>query len=213
MVHKEAITGAVTITAAAAMVTDEVNVTITLPQGELPLSTDATCETAGIKSVTLYWTDTDNNPVSRNANYYPWCYKAHITIIPMEGYILTDSTNVSINNEGVEEKILDTDGTLKVANPYYSNQGKLSTEPSDEPGTKPSDEPSTKPSDEPGNESNNEPGGDHNGDSSQTGSDEKLVETGDNTLAPLWVSVLAISMTSLFILLVFEGKNSKGQNM
>lgn len=102
-----------------------IDVTITLPQGEQPLSTDATCETAGTKSVTLYWTDTTNNPVSGNANYYPWCYKAHMTIIPMEGYILTDSTNVSVNNESVEEKTLDTDGTLKVANPYYSNQVKL----------------------------------------------------------------------------------------
>lgn len=124
-IDKAAITGAITITAAAAIVINEVNVTITLPKGEQPLGTDAICETAGIKSVTLYWTDTENNPVSGNANYYPWCYKAHMTITPMEGYILTDSTNVSVNNKSVEEKTLNTDGTLKVANPYYSNQVKL----------------------------------------------------------------------------------------
>ena len=124
-INKAAITGVVTITATAPEVINKVNITIALPQGGHPLSTDAACETAGINSVMLYWTDTENNPVSGNANYYPWCYKAHMIITPMEGYILTDSTIVSVNSGGVEEQMLDTDGTLKVANPYDSNQVKL----------------------------------------------------------------------------------------
>lgn len=120
-----AITSAVTITAAAATVLDEVNITIPLPKGEQPLSSDATCETEGIESVSLYWTDTENNPVSGDARYFPWCYKAHMIVSPKEGHILTDATTVQVNGESPEEKVLNADGTLSVASPYYSNQVKL----------------------------------------------------------------------------------------
>lgn len=124
-IDKSAITGAMTISAAGVVAIDAVDIRIALPQGERPLATEATCDTEGIENVALYWTDTGNKPVSGNAHYYPWCYKAHMTIVPREGYILTDSTQVSVNSEGVEERALDVDGTLKVASSYYSNQAKL----------------------------------------------------------------------------------------
>ena len=41
----------------------------------------------GIENVALYWTGTENNPVAGNACYYPWCYKAHMMIVPMEEFI------------------------------------------------------------------------------------------------------------------------------
>ena len=135
-IDKDAITGAVTIAAVGATVLDEVSITIERPAGEKPLSTVATCETVGVGSVSLYWTDTEDNPVSGDAHYFPWCYKAHMTIVPGEGYLLTDATRVSVNGDGVEERTLGADGTLRVANPYYSNQARLIavTQPEDVAG-------------------------------------------------------------------------------
>lgn len=103
-IHKAAVTGAITITAAGAIPIDKVDVTITLPFGGLPFDTKAACETEGVEGVRLYWTDSEDNPVSGDARYYPWRYKAHMTMVPKEGYILTVSTKVSVNNEGAEKR-------------------------------------------------------------------------------------------------------------
>ena len=103
----------------------QVDVSIYLPQGEQALRTEADCQTKGIAHAALAWTDTMNNPIRGNANYYPWCYKAHMILTPKMGYYLTYDTDVRINDGSVEEKALDADGTLIAANSYASNQAKL----------------------------------------------------------------------------------------
>ena len=106
-------------------VVKNVNATINPPKGGLGLDTNVTCAMNGIKSATLNWTDTGNNPVSGNANYYPWCYKAHVTLMPNDGYAVTDATEVHINNNATEEKTINTDGSITVTCCFYSNQDKL----------------------------------------------------------------------------------------
>lgn len=106
-------------------VVKNVNATINPPKGGLGLDTNVTCAMNGIKSATLKWTDTGNNPVSGNANYYPWCYKAHVTLMPNDGYAVTDATEVHINNNATEEKTINTDGSITVTCCFYSNQDKL----------------------------------------------------------------------------------------
>ena len=103
----------------------QANVTINMPKGGQVLSTDASCTITGIENVTLEWTDTMNNPVSGTANYYPWCYKAHVTVTPKTGYVLTNDTEVLVNGNGMEEKNLKPDGTLTVASSFDSNKDKL----------------------------------------------------------------------------------------
>lgn len=106
-------------------VVKNVNATINTPKGGLVLDTNVTCAMNEIKSATLNWTDTGNNPVSGNANYYPWCYKAHVTLMPNDGYAVTDATEVHINNNATEEKTINTDGSITVTCCFYSNQDKL----------------------------------------------------------------------------------------
>ena len=106
-------------------VVKNVNATINPPKGGLGLDTNVTCAMNGIKSATLNWTDTGNNPVSGNANYYPWCYKAHVTLMPNDGYAVTDATEVHINNNATEEKTINTEGSITVTCCFYSNQDKL----------------------------------------------------------------------------------------
>ena len=106
-------------------VVKNVNATINTPKGGQVLDTNVTCAMNGIKSATLKWTDTGNNPVSGNANYYPWCYKAHVTLMPNDGYAVTDATEVHINNNATEEKTINTDGSITVTCCFYSNQDKL----------------------------------------------------------------------------------------
>ena len=103
----------------------QANVTINMPKGGQEFSTDASCTTTGIKNATLKWTDTTNNPVSGTANYYPWCYKAHVTVTSKTGYVLTNDTEVLVNNDVMEEKKLNADGSLTVASSFYSNKDKL----------------------------------------------------------------------------------------
>ena len=106
-------------------VVKNVNAMINPPKGGLVLDTNVTCAMHEIKSATLNWTDTGNNPVSGNANYYPWCYKAHVTLMPNDGYAVTDATEVHINNNATEEKTINTDGSITVTCCFYSNQDKL----------------------------------------------------------------------------------------
>lgn len=188
------------------------------PLGNTVISTD-------VPSVHSLQVNADNSTVSYGADngdvlFVPRLEPFELQIIPEDGYkitkiMLNDTDVTSLYKDGV--LTLDsiyTDGVLTVST---EKSEPTSNDPSDEPSNEPSDEPSNEPSDEPSNEPSdepsNEPSGDNNDDSSKTDSDGKPIKTGDDTLVPLWVSVLAISMTALFILLVFKRKNSKDQNV
>lgn len=103
----------------------EADVTIVLPKGEQTLSTKAVCTSTGILGAALYWTDTKDQPVSGKAHYYPWCYKAHLTLTAMPGYYLTADTGVKINGEDVAQTSLGSDGSLTFAKQYESTTLKL----------------------------------------------------------------------------------------
>ena len=105
---------------------DTVEVSIHQPLGGQALSTDITCTTDGVESATLLWTDTVNQPVDTKANYYPWTYKAHITVTPKQGYAFTRDTQITVNGTVlVDEKSVNADGTITVTGDFESSKAKL----------------------------------------------------------------------------------------
>ena len=105
---------------------DTVEASINTPKGGQPLSTDITCTTDGVESATLSWTDTVNQPVDAIANYYPWTYKAHITVTPKPGYAFTTDTQITVNGTVLEdEKTVNADGTITVTGAFQSSRDKL----------------------------------------------------------------------------------------
>ena len=107
-------------------VIDTVEVSIHQPVGGQALSTDITCTTDGVESATLLWTDTVNQPVDAIANYYPWTYKAHITITPKTGYVFTSNTQITVNGTVLaDEKSVNADGTITVTGDFESSKAKL----------------------------------------------------------------------------------------
>jgi len=103
-----------------------VEASINTPKGGQALSTDITCTTDGVESATLLWTDTVNQPVDAIANYYPWTYKAHITITPETGYVFTSNTQITVNGTVLaDEKSVNADGTITVTGDFESSKAKL----------------------------------------------------------------------------------------
>ena len=95
-----------------------VEVAIDTPKGNMPFDNTADCNTTGVASVSVKWTDTDGNEQSGNANFYPWAYVAHFTFTAEDGYAFSSTPEVVINNGdiGVEYNgvMLNPDGTLSV---------------------------------------------------------------------------------------------------
>ena len=105
---------------------ETVEASINTPKGGQALSTDITCTTDGVESATLSWTDTVNRPVDAIANYYPWTYKAHITVTPKPGYVFTSDTQITVNGTVLEdEKTVNADGTITVTGAFGSSRDKL----------------------------------------------------------------------------------------
>ena len=103
-----------------------VEASIHKPVGGQALSTDITCTADGVESATLLWTDTVNQPVDAIANYYPWTYKAHITITPETGYVFTSNTQITVNGTVLaDEKSVNADGTITVTGDFESSKAKL----------------------------------------------------------------------------------------
>ena len=93
----------------------EVAVNVDAPCGGQPFDTTAECNTTGIESVSVKWTDTGHNDVTGNAQF-GWSYIAHFTFTPMDGYVFGDSVEVSFGNSSitVENLEVNDDGTLYV---------------------------------------------------------------------------------------------------
>ena len=60
---------------------------------------------------------------NEKAKYYPACYTAHITFVPVEGYGFSDSTKIQINGSTCEPKLLE--GKITAERYFYSSWDKL----------------------------------------------------------------------------------------
>ena len=107
-----------------------VEVNIDTPKGNAPFDTTVECDTVGVESVSLKWTNTDGNEQSGNANFYPWTYIANFTFTAEYGYAFSSTTEVIINNGGISIEddgvTLNSDGTLSVKSyDIFSSKDKL----------------------------------------------------------------------------------------
>ena len=101
---------------------DRIEATINLPKGGEYLSTQITCNTANIAGASLNWID-DYGDI---ANYYPYTYKAHMTFTPAAGYIVTDATEIIVNESTLSDnKTVNADGTITVTKDYVSTKDKI----------------------------------------------------------------------------------------
>ena len=101
---------------------DRIEATINLPKGGEYLSTQITCNTANIADASLNWID-DYGDI---ANYYPYTYKAHMTFTPAAGYILTDATEIIVNESTLSDnKTVNADGTITITKDYVSTKDKI----------------------------------------------------------------------------------------
>ncbi len=107
---------------------ETVEALITTPKGGEELNTNISSSTTGVGNISLKWTDTVNNDKSGIGEYYPWCYKAHITISPAVGYAFNQKTRIVVNGVDINnEKTLNADGSITVTNDYYSTKHKLTS--------------------------------------------------------------------------------------
>ena len=101
---------------------DRIEATINLPKGGEYLSTQITCNTANIAGASFNWID-DYGDI---ANYYPYTYKAHMTFTPAAGYIVTDATEIIVNESTLSDnKTVNADGTITVTKDYVSTKDKI----------------------------------------------------------------------------------------
>ncbi len=101
---------------------DRIEATINLPKGGEYLSTQITCNTANIASASLNWIDDYGD----RASYYPYTYKAHMTFTPAAGYIVTDATEIIVNESTLSDnKTVNADGTITVTKDYVSTKDKI----------------------------------------------------------------------------------------
>lgn len=116
----------VTIEQSEYLLIERVEVNITTPKGGEDLNNSITCTTANVKKATLKWTDTVNRDVDIKANFYPWTYKAHVTISPEEGYKFNQTTQIIVNgNEMGAEKTINEDDSITVTGDFESTKHKL----------------------------------------------------------------------------------------
>ena len=101
---------------------DRIEATINLPKGGEYLSTQITCNTANIAGASLNWID-DYGDI---ASYYPYTYKAHMTFTPAAGYIVTDATEIIVNESTLSDnKTVNADGTITITKDYPSTKDKI----------------------------------------------------------------------------------------
>ena len=101
---------------------DRIEAAINLPKGGEKLSTQITCNTANIADASLNWID-DYGDI---ASYYPYTYKAHMTFTPAAGYILTDATEIIVNESTLSDnKTVNADGTITITKDYVSTKDKI----------------------------------------------------------------------------------------
>ena len=112
------VTYAVEATEVDAIEITRVEVAIDTPKGNMPFDNTADCNTTGVASVSVKWTDTDGNEQSGNANFYPWTYIANFTFTADDGYAFSSTPEVVINNGDImleyDGVTLNPDGTLSV---------------------------------------------------------------------------------------------------
>ncbi len=103
-------------TGTSGTIVNQIDVNINTPEGNKPFNNTAECNSYGINSVSVKWTDCDGNDVAGNANYAPWEYVANLTFIPNSGAIILPQVEVSINGGSIniDECVVETDGTLSV---------------------------------------------------------------------------------------------------
>ena len=107
---------------------NRVDININTPKGNKPFDNTVQCNTNGINSVSLKWTDCDGNDVSGNANYSPWEYLANLTAAPDAGAVILPTVEVVINDGAViiDECVVETNGSLKVKSwSIKSSKGKV----------------------------------------------------------------------------------------
>ena len=101
---------------------DRIEATINLPKGGEYLSTQITCNTANIAGASLNWIG-DYGDI---ASYYPYTYKAHMTFTPAAGYIVTDATEIIVNESTLlDNKTVNADGTITITKDYPSTKDKI----------------------------------------------------------------------------------------
>ena len=101
---------------------DRIEATINLPKGGEYLSTQITCNTANIAGASLNWIG-DYGDI---ASYYPYTYKAHMTFTPAAGYIVTDATEIIVNESTLSDnKTVNADGTITITKDYPSTKDKI----------------------------------------------------------------------------------------
>ena len=101
---------------------DRIEAAINLPKGGEKLSTQITCNTANIASASLNWI----GDYGDRASYYPYTYKAHMTFTPAAGYIVTDATEIIVNESTLSDnKTVNADGTITITKDYPSTKDKI----------------------------------------------------------------------------------------
>lgn len=112
------VTYAVEATEVDAIEISRVEVAIDTPKGNMPFDTTAECDTVGVASVSVKWTNTDGDEPNGNANFWPWTYVAHFTFTADDGYVFSSTPVVVINNGNIDIEdngvTLNPDGTLSV---------------------------------------------------------------------------------------------------
>lgn len=103
----------------------EVVVKIDSPKGEQPFPTNAVSTTPAVSVVSVKWTadDESGEALSGNAEYFPWVYKAYITLQADADYYF--SNDVGAQCDGFHSSQLNDDGTLTVVIRRWSNQTPL----------------------------------------------------------------------------------------
>lgn len=91
------------------IIVSRIELTINTPVGNEPFDTSVSCNSRGINSVSMNWTDCDGNDVTGNANFYPWEYVAVFEITPEADVIFVNNFDVVINNGEIDIDECNTD--------------------------------------------------------------------------------------------------------
>lgn len=101
---------------------DSIVAKIDEPKGGETLSTSV--DAGDHVTTEITWTyEGQTVPANEKAKYYPACYTAHITFVPVEGYGFSDSTKIQINGSKCEPNLLE--GKITAERYFYSSWDKL----------------------------------------------------------------------------------------